>query len=112
MPMINFTNPFTLFLALILFILILVLARETKKSAIVATMLFIFLIILIGHTVEFFTQSAVEADTTSAILRSIVFDLIFIFLSFISYLWIDDKEAKEKKNKSIDNSLEWFWSKV
>ena len=37
---------------------------------------------------------------------------IFVFLSFISYLWIDDIEAKERKVKSIDNSLEWFWKKV
>ena len=45
-------------------------------------------------------------------IQSIIFDLVFIFLSFISYLWIDDVEAKVKKKKVIDNSLDWFWSET
>ena len=47
-----------------------------------------------------------------AVTRSATIDLIFIFLSFISYLWVDDIEVKAGKKKSIDNSLEWFWNKV
>ena len=52
MPMINFTNPTTVLLGVILFLLILFLGKETKRSAIIAVMLFVFIAILVGHTVE------------------------------------------------------------
>ena len=39
-------------------------------------------------------------------------EAIMILLSYISYLWVDDIEAKEKNKKSIDNSLDWFWKKI
>lgn len=42
MPIINFINPFTALLALVLFLLVLILGKETHKSAIIATMLFVF----------------------------------------------------------------------
>lgn len=111
MPMINFAQPFTLFLALLLFVLVLILAKETKKSVIIGIMLFVFVGILIGHTVEF-SLGNLPTEQQSFVTRSIIFDLIFVLVSFISYLWIDDIEAKLKKKKSIDNSLEWFWDKI
>ena len=86
MPMINFTEPLALFIALLAFVLVLWFSYQSKKSVITGIMLFIFIAILV--------------------------DLVFIFLSFISYLWIDDVEAKLKKKKVIDNSLDWFWSET
>ncbi len=112
MPIINFTNPLTVLLALILFVLVLYLGKEMKKSWIIGLMLFAFIAILIGHTIEFATISNQSEELYHSIVTSATFDLIFIFLSFISYLWIDDIEAKAGKKKSIDNSLEWFWNKV
>lgn len=111
MPMINFSNPMTLLIATILFVLVVLLAKETKKSAIPAVMLFVFVAMLIVHTIIYLTGN-VSPENTSGIIYTIVFDLIFVLISFISYLWIDDIEAKEKKKKSIDDSLNWFWSKV
>jgi len=60
----------------------------------------------------YLTGSELSAEVLSNISFTMIFDLIFILLSFISYLWIDDIEAKVKKKKSIDNSLDWFWNKV
>ena len=74
-------------------------------------MLFSFIGCLVLHTVEFLIGGLTE-DGVAAAIYSIVFDLIFTFLSFISYLWIDDIEAKANKKKIIDNSLDWFWSKI
>lgn len=110
LPMINFTDPIAVLIALVLFILVLFLAKETNKSVIIGIMLGVFLVILIGHTIEFTTLSDPEIKQT--IMNSITYDLIFIFLSFITYLWIDDIESKLNKKKSIDNSLDWFWKKV
>ena len=51
MPFINFTNVATMLLTLVVFLLALVLSKETKKSGIIATMLSVFLIILVCHAV-------------------------------------------------------------
>lgn len=111
MPMINFTEPLTLFIALLLFVLVLWFAYQSKKSVITGIMLFIFIAILILHTLEFSMGNLTQKGLQITI-QSIIFDLIFVLLSFISYLWIDDIEAKIKKKKVIDNSLNWFWSKI
>ena len=111
MPMINFSEPLPLFIATVLFVLVLWFAKQSKKSAVAGVMLFVFITMLIGHTVEFSIGSH-TIEQASVITNSIVFDLIFVFIAFISYLWVDDIEAKFKKKKSIDNSLDWFWSKV
>ena len=44
--------------------------------------------------------------------RCIVIDFIFVFISFFSYLWVDDIETKKLGKKSLDDSLDWFWKKV
>lgn len=112
MPMINFTNPVTLLVVALLFVLVLILARETKKSIITAIMLFVFVALLVIHTIMYTTGTELSKTDLSDLIFTMVFDLIFVLLSFISYLWIDDMEAKVKKKKSIDNSLDWFWNKV
>lgn len=112
MPFINFSNPTAILIGVILFLLVLYLARETKKAWIIGIMLFVFLGLLIGHTVEFATVARNSEEIYNAVLASATMDLVFIFLSFITYLWVDDIEVKAGKKKSIDNSLDWFWNKV
>lgn len=112
MPFIDFTNTVTILLALVLFVLILFLSKEIHKSAVPAMMLFIFLALLVGHTIELMVIPDITQEVNYTLTRSIVVDFVFIFLSFISYLWIDDIQAKIEKKKSIDDSLSWFWAKV
>ena len=112
MPIINFSNPFSVFVGVVLFVLVLYLAKENKKAWIVGTMLFVFIGLLVGHTIEFALLSSESQEVYKAITISAGVDLLFIFLSFISYLWVDDIESKEGKRKSIDDSLDWFWNKV
>lgn len=111
MPMINLTEPFALFIALLLFVLVLWFSYQSKKSVITGIMLFIFIAILVLHALEF-SMGNLTTEGISITIRSIIFDLVFILLSFISYLWVDDIEAKVKKKKVIDNSLNWFWGKI
>ena len=75
-------------------------------------MLFVFVALLVIHTIMYTTGTTLTADVLSDITFTMVFDLIFVLLSFIAYLWVDDIEAKVKKKKSIDNSLDWFWRNV
>ncbi len=110
MPMINFSNPIAVLIAVVLFVLVLILARSLKKSYPTIIMLGVCVILLIAHTVEFVLFA--NTEYIKQIVYSITVDFIFVFMSFFSYLWVDDIESKEFKRKSIDNSLDWFWSKV
>ena len=112
MPFINFSNVVTVLLALILFVLMLFLGKETHKSGVPAAMLFAFLLMLICHTMELMVMPGISEETNQALTVSLVVDFVFIFLSFISYLWVDDIQTKVEKKKSIDDSLSWFWAKV
>ena len=85
MPFINFTNVATMLLTLVVFLLALVLSKETKKSGIIATMLSVFLIILVCHAVELGTISNITEEMHYAMTRSILVDFVFIFLSFILF---------------------------
>lgn len=111
-PLIDFTNPITTLLAVIVFVLVILLGKETKKSTLTAVMLFIFLAVIAGHSVEYFIIKDPTGIITSTLIKCITVDFAFIFISFLSYLWIDEIEAKANKTKSISNSLSWFWSKV
>lgn len=111
-PIINLSDPYAILVTVVLFVLVLWLARETKKSSIVGTMLVVFLAIIVGHSIEYVITQDPTGEIIGIISRSIGMDFVFIFLSFITYLWIDDIESKEKKKKSLDNSLDWFWKKV
>ena len=112
MPFINFTNPFIILLGLILFILVLYLGKETKKTWIIGIMLFVFLGILVGHVTEFSNLDRANEELYKTVTLSIGMDLIFVFLAFISYLWIDHIAIEKNKKKSINDNLEWFWKKV
>lgn len=112
MPIINLANPFNILVALILFILVLFLAKEIKRSNVTCIMLLAFLTIIVGHCIEYVMVKDPTGEITATLANCIAVDFVFSFLSFIAFLWMDDVEAKERKIKSIDNSLEWFWKKV
>lgn len=115
MPIINFTNPITLLIGVILFVLVSYLGKKTNKSWIVAIMLFVFIALLIYYAVYFLTlnQNIPElAAIQMALIQTSGITLVFILISFFMYLWIDDIESKMGKRKSIDNSMDWFWKNV
>lgn len=110
MPIIDLSNPINILVATILFILVLFLAKEIKRSNVVCILLLAFLTIIAGHCIEYVLQQSPEI--LAVLSKCIAVDFVFVFLSFVTYLWIDDVESKEKKVKSVSNSLDWFWKKV
>lgn len=112
LPLINFAQPISVLTATALFVLVLILARETKKSIIPAIMLGVYVIMIICHSVEFSVVNPSMTLLQATLAKCIAYDFIFIFLSFALFLWIDDIQTKENKSKSIDDSLSWFWKKV
>ena len=112
LPLINFAEPMAVLTATAIFVLVLILAKETKKSIIPAFMLSIFIIMIVCHSVEFSMANQSFAFLQAILAKCIAYDFIFIFLSFALFLWIDEIQTKESKGKSIDDSLSWFWKKV
>jgi len=110
MYIVNLSQPNIIIGALMFTVLFIILGREFKKSLLPAIPLFIFLILLLIHTFQ--AGMIVDTSFKTMVARSMAVDAIMVFLAYMSYLWVDDIETKEKHKKSIDNSLEWFWKKV
>lgn len=108
MTTINMTDPWVMLMALLVNVLFIILGKEFKKSLLPAMALFLFLAIIMLHSIQIFLTEGSAVFLT----RCLGYDAIMVFISYISYLWVDDIEAKANNKKSIDNSLEWFWKQV
>jgi len=113
MFLIDISSPWIIAQLVAITVILIVLGRMNKKAFFPAISLFMYLALLIIHISQYLsTDIIVTAGIKSILIKSLAIDFVFILISFISYLWIDDVETKFRKKKSIDNSLEWFWSKV
>jgi hypothetical protein len=124
MPIIDFTMPFYLLSGVVLFVLCLYLATKNKTNTIPCIMLLVAVAILAGHSIEL--AYAISTDTIMTLVKNIVFDEMFIFISFLSFLWLDkiqvenmkkktNKAGKKDKlsNKVIEkDGLDMLWKKV
>ena len=108
----DISNPLTLVLMLAATVLLIFLAQEIKKSYVGAILLFGYLVILIMHVAQIATLSEEFRYMATTLSRCIAIDFVFVLISFFSYLWVDDIEAKTDGKKSIDSSLDWFWKKI
>jgi len=105
---IDMSNPITILVALVYAVLLIFLGVEVKRSIPTAIGLFTFIALIILHAIQF----VINVENSTLFLKCISMDFIFIFLMYISYLWVDDIESKARNKTSIDNSLDWFWKKV
>ena len=106
--MIDMSNPIMILVALVYAVVLIFLGVEVKRSISPAIGLFTFIALLVLHAV----QLALNPEIANVFLKGISMDFIFIFLLYISYLWVDDIETKDRNKESIDGSLDWFWKKV
>jgi len=86
--------------------------KESKNAYVALLPLVVFIILLLMHGIQFLILPIQYEEMAPVLGKCLAVDFIMILLSYICYLWIDDIEAKAKKKKSIDNSLEWFWKNV
>ena len=108
----DISNILNLILMLIATVLLIFLAQELKKSYIAGIVLFAYLILLVVHAGQMITLPEEYREMMPILGRCVAIDFVFIFISFFSYLWVDDLEAKKMQKKSIDNSLDWLWKNV
>ncbi len=112
MPVIDLTNPLTVFLCLAAIVAAIFLGHEIKRSVVPAIALVLCMGLLIMHTVQLFAFGDFYANYRVILSTSMLYDFGFVLVTYLAYLWIDDIEAKHRNKKSIDNSLDWFWSKI
>ena len=108
----NLTNPLTLLLVVLATALLIFLGQEIKRSSVAIIPLIAYLALLLTHVIQVSTISAEFSYLASTLYKCIAIDFIFILITFFSYLWVDDLEAKKNNIKSIDNSLDWFWKEI
>ena len=112
MLILDLTNPFTLLLIVIATALLIFLGQAIKRSAIALIPLIFFLGLLVVHVVQVLTLDSEYVYLSSLLYKCIAIDFLFILITFFTYLWVDDLEAKKYNIKSLDNSLDWFWKEL
>lgn len=112
MPVIDLTQPFIILLCVAAIICAIYLGHEIKRAIVPAVALLMSILLLITHTLQLFIFGESYQGYESTISMSMIFDFAFVLITYLSYLWIDEIEAKHRNKKSIDNSLDWFWSKI
>ena len=107
------SNPFILLGLLAVTLLLIFLGKEIKKPVAPGLALVFFLVLIVVHSVQLAILPAQGyEEIRRTILASLTVDFVMIFITFFGYLWVDDIASKFYKRKSVDNSLDWFWSKV
>lgn len=112
MFLVNVANPWILLVCVLLTMCFLYIGKESKNAYVSLLPLVVFIIMLVMHGIQFLILPIQYEQMAPALGKCLAVDFIMILLSYICYLWVDDIEAKAKKKKSIDNSLEWFWKNV
>ena len=110
MYILDLTHPLVLLAALMIYSLLMILGKEFKNSKLPAISVALFITTIAIYAVQMFINENPEINKMLA--TCIGYNAILVFLSYISYLWVDSIEAKAKNKKSIDDSLDWFWNKV
>lgn len=110
--LLNTSEPIMIIIYTLLIAAIIFISKETKNPAMLFIVIFAIIFMLINHSVMLEDLKHSKEGGISEIYHCIGMDLIFLLLTFISYLWVDDMSAKKNKKKSYDDSLSWFWDKL
>ncbi len=112
MPVIDLTQPLITALCIAAIVCTIYLGHEIKRAIAPAIALILSLILLIIHAMQLFVFGDAYEIYKVVLSTSMLYDFGFVTIGYLGYLWIDDIESKYRNKKSIDNSLEWFWSKI
>lgn len=112
MIVIDLTQPLNTFLCIAVILGLVFLGHELKNSIPPAIALGLSVLLIVMHAIQLYVFTDTYIAYASVLSSSVIYDFAMILVSYLSYLWIDDIEAKYKNKKSLDDSLEWFWKKI
>ena len=91
---------------------VIALARKMEKSFLPGILIIVNLGLLLYHSYVLNSLPQALVEQTSQIYLCLAMDFLWLLISFLGYLWIDDITAIKFNKKSYDNSLAWFWDKL
>ena len=109
--LLNTANPVVILIIITIMSAVIFISRKAEVAWPVICLMACITVYLIYHSVLLDMLERGSAEISN-MYHCIAFDLIFMLIAFISYLWLDDIVAKKKKLKSYDDSLSWFWNKL
>ena len=107
----NTSNPIMIISIVLVISLIIFISRKAEIAWPLIIVMAVIVGYLIYHSVKLDNLEK-SSELVTTVYHCLACDLIFMLISFLSYLWIDDIVAKKKKLKSYDDSLSWFWNKL
>lgn len=102
-------DPIMILMFTIITVSLIIIGRKLELPVLPGIVVVYSLIFLVYHTIAVNSENVTN---TSPYYFSIAFDLILLFLGFITYLWIDNIVAKNKNLKSYGDPMSWFWDKL
>lgn len=105
-------NPILIAFVTLAIVAVIAFAKKIEKPLLVAVLIIANLVLLIYHSYVLNTIPAELVNAISDIYLCIAMDFLWLLISFLAYLWIDDIVARKFNMKSYDNSLSWFWEKL
>lgn len=85
------------------------LAKELKNPYIAIGLLIFSIILLINSCLSI---DLVPEESRYEVYMSIAVEFFLILMCYITYLWIDDLNARRLNLKSYDDSLVWMWNET
>ena len=105
-------NILTIVMVTITTILVIAFSRKLESPILPGILIILYLLLLIYHSYVLNTLPAELEAAISQVYLFIAMDFLWLLVSFLGYLWIDDISATKFNKKNYDNSLTWFWDKL
>lgn len=105
-------NILTIVMVTITTVLVIAFSRKIERPILPGILIILYLLLLVYHS---YVLNNIPAELEAAISQVYLFiamDFLWLLISFLGYLWIDDISATKFNKKSYDNSLTWFWDKL
>lgn len=91
---------------------IIILSKKIERTFLLGILIIMNLGLLLYHSYLLNSISSMFVEQISHLYLCLAMDFLWLLISFLGYLWIDDISSIKFKKKSYDNSLSWFWNKL
>lgn len=108
----NYLNHFEIVVITLATVGVIAFSKKTEKPAFLGALIIAYLGMLLYHTYILNHLPAIFEQQISNTYLCLAMDFLWLLISFLGYLWIDDIRGIKLQKKNYDNSMAWFWSKL
>ena len=110
--LLNTANYFEIIIITLATVGIIALSRKTEKPIFSGVLIIVNLAILLYHSYILNCLPASFETQISQTYLCLAMDFLWLLMSFLGYLWVDDIRGIKLNKKNYDNSMAWFWNKI